>query len=208
MPDLRAGLRLYVCACVCTTERFGYFAVVVMFCSLCGLYFCQLVSLLVPSPQISVSIFPAALFVIVAFAGFVVRLPYLPDFLSSWAPTLSFARWAFQGLVINEFQGNGKINYASIVTKDKLEKIMRIPNAKLNPYEVCSTHARCMAWSGLSLRCTLLSTDLHRGVRIPELRQVGLHPQPGDQRGCALGALLLPCKIRELREEVGGASRR
>jgi hypothetical protein len=146
MPDPRAGLRLYVCVRVCTTERFGYFAVVVMFCSLCGLYFCQLVSLLVPSPQISVSIFPAALFVIVAFAGFVVRLPYLPDFLSSWAPTLSFARWAFQGLVINEFQGNGKINYASIVTKDKLEKIMRIPNAKLNPYEVCSTRG---AWRGL-----------------------------------------------------------
>lgn len=83
--------------------------------SLCGLFFCQLLAFSTPSPQMAVSIFPAALFLIIAFAGFVVRLPSLPNWLGVWAPKISFARWAFQGLVINEFRGNGKVDYGVIV---------------------------------------------------------------------------------------------
>ena len=117
--DHRTGQR----TCLCfshhihqtTTEAFGYFVLVVTTCGLCGLYFCQLVSLLAPNPQIAVSVFPAALFLVVVFAGFVVRLPSLPEWLGSWAPTASFARWAFQGMVINEFQGNPVINYYEII---------------------------------------------------------------------------------------------
>lgn len=97
------------------TEEFGYFVLVVTICGLCGLYFCQLVSLMAPNPQIAVSVFPAALFLVVVFAGFVVRLPSLPDWLGSWAPMASFARWAFQGLVINEFEGNANIDYYEII---------------------------------------------------------------------------------------------
>jgi hypothetical protein len=37
--------------------------------------------------------FPPTLFLVVIFAGFVVRIPYLPPFLKHWAPTLSFARY-------------------------------------------------------------------------------------------------------------------
>ena len=80
---------------------------------------------MVPTSQMSVSIFPAALFVVVAFAGFVVRLPSLPRWLGSWAPLLSFGRWAFQGLVINEFAGNKHIDYSQIIP----------PNVP-NPYNV------------------------------------------------------------------------
>lgn len=94
---------------------FGYFCLVVTMCGLCGMYFCQLVSLASPNSQIAVSVFPAALFLVVAFAGFVVRLPSLPDWLGSWAPIISFARWGFQGLVINEFKGNEKIDYYEII---------------------------------------------------------------------------------------------
>jgi hypothetical protein len=88
------------------TGAFWYFALVNALSSLCGLYFCQLISVSVASPQIAVSIFPAALFLIIAFAGFVVRIPTLPAWLRDWAPEFSFARWAFQGLMINEFEGN------------------------------------------------------------------------------------------------------
>jgi hypothetical protein len=62
----------------------------------------------VATPQIAVSIFPAALFLIIAFAGFVVRIPTLPEWLGCWAPDVSFGRWAFQGMVLNEFEGNDK----------------------------------------------------------------------------------------------------
>lgn len=84
-------------------------------CGLCGLYFCQFVSLISPNAQVAVSVFPAALFLVVAFAGFVVRLPSLPGWLGSWAPIISFARWGFQGLVINEFRGNTKIDYYEVI---------------------------------------------------------------------------------------------
>ena len=45
-----------------------------------------------------------SLFYFIAFAGFIVRVPTLPIYLRSWAPNTSFARWALQGLIINEFK--------------------------------------------------------------------------------------------------------
>lgn len=85
-----------------------------MLCSLCALFFCQLLSISLPSPQTAVAVFPATLFLFIAFAGFIVRLPSLPAWLGSWCPDVSFARWGFQGLVINEFDGNPKISYAQL----------------------------------------------------------------------------------------------
>jgi hypothetical protein len=94
--------------------RFGYFYAIIALCSLCALAFCQLLSITLPSPQTAVAVFPAALFLFIAFAGFIVRLPSLPAWLGSWCPDASFARWAFQGLVINEFEANPRISYAGL----------------------------------------------------------------------------------------------
>lgn len=77
-----------------------------------------MISLASMTSQVAVSIFPAALFLIVAFAGFVVRLPSLPSWLGSWVPFISFARWGFQGLVINEFENNGQISFKEIIPVD------------------------------------------------------------------------------------------
>lgn len=44
----------------------------------------------------AVAMFPVVLFFLVAFAGFIVRLPTLPTYLKGWASDLSFARWAMQ----------------------------------------------------------------------------------------------------------------
>jgi hypothetical protein len=97
-----------------TLACFGYFYLVVMLCSLCALFFCQLLSISLPSPQTAVAVFPATLFLFIAFAGFIVRLPSLPTWLGSCCPGGSFARWTFQGLVINEFQGNSAISYKDL----------------------------------------------------------------------------------------------
>lgn len=104
---------------------FGYFCLVVTLCGLCGMYFCQLVSLICPNPQVAVSIFPPSLFLVVIFAGFVVRLPSLPEWLRTWAPTISFARWGFEGLFLNEFERNSHIVYTEI-----------LPTTVPNPYQV------------------------------------------------------------------------
>lgn len=75
------------------TGPFFYFYLIVMLSSLCSLYFCQLLSVCLPNAQTAVAIFPAALFLFIAFAGFIVRIPSLNPWLGSWAPYVSFARW-------------------------------------------------------------------------------------------------------------------
>jgi len=93
---------------------FGYFYLVTMLCSLCALFFCQLLSITLPNPQTAVAVFPASLFIFVLFAGFIVRLPSLPSWIGAWCPDASFARWAFQGLVINELDGNARVSYKDL----------------------------------------------------------------------------------------------
>jgi len=93
---------------------FGYFYLIIMLCSLCALFFCQLLSITLRSPQTAVAVFPSALFIFFSFAGFIVRLPSLPAWLGTWCPDASFARWAFQGLVINEFEGNPRVSYKDL----------------------------------------------------------------------------------------------
>lgn len=44
----------------------------------------------------AVALFPVFLFFFLAFGGFIVRLPTLPGYLGSWAPPISFVRWAME----------------------------------------------------------------------------------------------------------------
>lgn len=93
---------------------FWFFYLVVALSSMNALFFCQFLAIALPSAQTTVAIFPAALFLFIAFAGYIVRLPTLPTWLSTWAPDVSFARWSFQALVINEFEGNQKVDYSNL----------------------------------------------------------------------------------------------
>jgi hypothetical protein len=93
----------------------------------------QLLAFLMPSPILSVAIFPAVIFIMVSFSGFVVLLPTIPDYLQ-WGTFVSLARWTnqvgrlciplvddvvpvtiipwfppSQGLVLNEFEGNRRL---------------------------------------------------------------------------------------------------
>jgi ABC-type multidrug transport system permease subunit len=91
------------------SDHFGYFFIIVSLSNIVGLFFCQCLSAMSPSSQTAITIFPGALFFLLAFAGFIVQLPTLPGYLRSWAPIISFTRWSFQGLVINEFENNCNI---------------------------------------------------------------------------------------------------
>ena len=95
-------------------EAFWFFYLSIALSSMNALFFCQFLAIALPSAQTTVAIFPAALFLFIAFAGYIVRIPTLPTWLSSWATDVSFARWAFQGLVINEFDGNEEIDYSNL----------------------------------------------------------------------------------------------
>jgi ABC-type multidrug transport system ATPase subunit len=87
---------------------FGYFYFIVFTTSLCGFFLCQFIAAATPSQQAAISSFPAFLFFFIAFAGFIIRLPTLQSYLT-WAPAITFLRWSFQGLIINEFDDNSNI---------------------------------------------------------------------------------------------------
>jgi ATP-binding cassette subfamily G (WHITE) protein 2 (SNQ2) len=85
---------------------FGYFFGQLLLADWASLFLCQLVAALSPSPQVAISAFPIALFIAVTFAGYIVYLPSLDGWLRNWAPYLSFMRYPYQGLVLNEFSNN------------------------------------------------------------------------------------------------------
>jgi len=93
---------------------YGYFFGVLYMTSLTGLFMAQLIAALAPTSQSAISLFPVALFFSVAFAGYIVYIPQFDPWLRAWAPYGSFMRWAFQGLVLNEFADNSALPYHQI----------------------------------------------------------------------------------------------
>jgi len=90
-------------------EHFLFFYIVTAMTSACGLFYCQLLAALCPSQQAAITLFPATLFFFIAFAGYIIFIPSLPEWLECWAPSVSFVRWSFQALVINEFKDNSDV---------------------------------------------------------------------------------------------------
>ena len=87
-------------------QYFFFFYLIVMLTSVTALFYCQLLAALLPDAQTAVALFPATLFFFIAFGGFIAPLPNLPNWLGCWAPEVSFVRWSYQALIINEFDGN------------------------------------------------------------------------------------------------------
>lgn len=93
-------------------QRFGYFVYIMIVTDIIGYMVCQLVSNLSSSAEIAMSFFPVAMFFATAFEGFIVYLPQFPDWLG-WGGYVSYMRFSFQALVLNEFQDNPKLPLAS-----------------------------------------------------------------------------------------------
>lgn len=106
--------------------EFLFFLLVLIIDSLIGLYICVLTAAISHSTQVAVSLFPVVLFFSVAFAGYIVYIPNFPDWLGVWAPYVSFMRFAFQALALNELQQNDKLpvaqQYVDLLGFDSLSK--------------------------------------------------------------------------------------
>merc|ERR1711918_229461 len=57
----------------------------------------------------AINYFPMFLFFAAAFSGFVIHIPQFPLWLRVWAPYISFLRYPFQGLCLNEFTDNSNL---------------------------------------------------------------------------------------------------
>lgn len=89
-----------------TLSFFLYFIVMT---SCTGYFIANLMAAISPSTQAALSYYPIVLFMNVSFSGFLVYIPNFPDWLGSWAPYLSFMRYAFQGMTLAEFNGNSDL---------------------------------------------------------------------------------------------------
>jgi hypothetical protein len=83
--------------------HFAFNYLVSCFGSLSGLYLCQFLAASYPSPPLAISKYTTLAAFLMGFSGYLVRLPTLPDFLYYWAPFISFFRWSYQPLFLNEF---------------------------------------------------------------------------------------------------------
>lgn len=107
----------YACVVYYTSElnsapgAFWYFYLVLCLASLVGLFVSQFVAFVAPSTQVAVGLFPVVLMFSILFGGYIVYLPRFPHWLA-WGPSISFLRFAFQPIVLNEFQGNDKLPLA------------------------------------------------------------------------------------------------
>lgn len=111
-----------ICAilCVSTTYKMAdlnkdpnHFAFCLFLTSLCastGVYFAQLMASVSSSANIAISLYPIALFFTITFAGFMLYLPSIPVYLAVWGPNISFLRYAYQALVLNELENNAYLS--------------------------------------------------------------------------------------------------
>lgn len=98
--------------------HFGVFYLIMILTSLTGFAFCQTVAAVSPSSQIAINYFPVSLFITIAFGGYIVYIPSFPYWLRVWAPYLSFVRYAFQALVLNELSGNSDLHSSDYIINE------------------------------------------------------------------------------------------
>jgi len=96
------------CGLAAGFDSFAYFYVILSLVSLTSLSLCELVATIAPSSQAAVAAYLPMALVLVAFGGYVVLIPSLPNSIMA-VPDLSFVRWAFQGLLANQYPGDAKV---------------------------------------------------------------------------------------------------
>jgi len=96
------------CGLAAGFDSFAYFYVILSLVSITSLSLCELVATVAPSSQAAVAAYLPMALVLVAFGGYVVLIPSLPSSIMA-VPDLSFVRWAFQGLLANQYPGDAKV---------------------------------------------------------------------------------------------------
>jgi ABC-type multidrug transport system permease subunit len=95
LTGLRAGASYY-----------GYFFFLMLFASYCGMFLAYTAASVSRTTEVALSCFPAVFAFNMLYAGYLVYIPAMEEWQKTWLPYLSFFRYAFQGLVLNEFRNN------------------------------------------------------------------------------------------------------
>ena len=85
---------------------FFYYVTIVTLSNYCGYATCLALAANAPSEDLALKLFPLLFFFLSTYAGFAIRLDDLP-IMWIFVPYIGYLRWAFEGLMINEFNQYG-----------------------------------------------------------------------------------------------------
>ncbi len=83
-------------------HRFGYFIAILMLEAITAVSLGLAVSAAAPNPEIAQALGPLPIILSLVFGGFFINIASLP-IVANWLPYVSFLKWVFQSLSINEF---------------------------------------------------------------------------------------------------------
>lgn len=109
---LYASILYHLCLLRAGTTAFGYFYYVLWTTDIIAYFAAQFVANISPSSEVAMSLFPVLMFFALAFEGFIIYVPQFPVW-SQWATYVSYLRYAYQALILTEFQDNNSLPLAS-----------------------------------------------------------------------------------------------
>lgn len=97
------------------SDKFGYFFFILLLTSYAAMLGAFTVCSIAESTQAALSFFPMFLVFNIVYSGYLIVLPDLPAWQGDWLPYACMCRYCYQGLVLNEFQNNERLQYREIL---------------------------------------------------------------------------------------------
>jgi len=85
-------------------HRFGYFILILMMEAIVGVSLGLAVSAIAPNTETALNLGPPCIIIALLFGGFYINVDSLP-IVANWIPYMSFLKWTFEALCLNEFRG-------------------------------------------------------------------------------------------------------
>lgn len=96
---------------------FFYFFYMLWMTDMIGYFAAQFVAGIAPSSEVAMSFFPILMFFALAFEGYIVYIPQFPEWLK-WGTYVDYLRFSFQGMILNEFDGNPNLPLESLYVNE------------------------------------------------------------------------------------------
>jgi hypothetical protein len=90
-------------------RHFLVFYFFLLFINYNAMFFAYTIACLSPTTVVALCLFPSLLMLNAVYAGFLVYIPAIPEWQRAWLPIITFFRYAYQGLMLNEFQDNSTL---------------------------------------------------------------------------------------------------
>lgn len=88
---------------------FFYYFFLLLLANMTSYYFAMLLAAATGSAQLAFAVFPVTFLFLSMFSGFTITVDSIPAEWT-WAPYISYARWVFEGLMVNQWSGKYSTN--------------------------------------------------------------------------------------------------